>query len=355
MLNLGKKNSFGIDIGTQTIKITEISNRNNQFFIDNYSIWDDDIENIIQEKDSDISLSSEKITKIIQVMASEAGMNIKQAYISLPSYLAFFAIIQIPILELEELLSAVPLEARKHIPVPLNTVHLDWINLGKNIAQDQYNILIIAMPNNVITKYLDISKSLGINVKGFDLDCFSIIRSMKLPITQTCILDFGARNSTVMIVSPDKKLQTIQSFDFGGNHITKLIAEFRKISVIEAENIKKQNGINGLDSQISDFIQSKINNFIKNDVMRLIKQSDSMTGKKVENIVLLGGASKMNGMKEYTESILQNSFPEYNINIDIASPINNLKIKNLSDNTKFEAIWRDLFLSTGVALRNYIE
>jgi len=355
MFKLGNKNSFGIDIGTQTIKITELSNRNNQFYIDNYSIWDDDIENVIQEKDTDISLSAEKITKIIQVMASEAGMNIKQAYISLPSYLAFFAIIQIPILDLEELLSAVPLEARKHIPVPLNTVQLDWINLGKSITQDQYNILIIAMPNSVISKYVEISKSLGVVVKGFDLDCFSILRSMALPTTQTCILDFGARNSTVMVVGPDRKLQTIQSFDFGGNHITKLISQLRQISIVEAEKIKKQNGINGQDAEISDFIKKKINNFVKNDIMRLVKQSDVMTGKKIENIVLLGGASKMTGMKDYIESILHNEFPEYNIHIDIAYPINNLKIKNLSDKAKFEDIWRDLFLSTGVALRNYIE
>lgn len=355
MFTLGKKNSFGIDIGTQTIKITEISNQNNQFFIENYSIWDDDIENVIQEKDSDIALSPDGITNIIKMMENASGMKIKQAYIALPSYLSLFAIISMPLLEGEELLTAVPLEARKHIPVPLNNVQLDWINLGKNSAQDHYNILIIAIPNNVIQKYIAISKSLGISVQGFELDCFSTLRSINLPKTQTCILDFGARNSTIMIVNADKKLQTIQSFDFGGNHITKSIAELRQISLLEAESIKKQNGISGNDDQISGLIQSKIKSFIENDIMRLIKQTDEMNGSKVQNLILLGGASKISGMKEYLNFILTNEFLDYNINIDIATPIQGLQIKGLKDADKVQDIWRDLVLSTGVSLKNYIE
>lgn len=355
MLSLGNKNSIGIDIGTQTIKITEISNRSNQFFIENYSIWDDDIENVIQEKDSEAALSSDGITQIIKIMLNTAGMKVKQAYMALPSYLTLFSIIQMPLLEGEELLTAVPLEARKHIPVPLSDVQLDWINLGKNKAQDQYNILIMAMPNNVIKRYLDVSKSLGISIKGFELDCFSTLRSIDLPATQTCILDFGARNSTIMIVNSDKKLQTIQSFDFGGNHLTRLIAELRKISILEAEVVKKQNGISGVDDEVSGLIQSKMKAFIENDIMRLIKQTYDMNGEKVQNLILLGGASKMTGMKEYISFVLTNEFLDYNINIDVASPISNLQIKGIQDKEKVASIWRDLILSTGVSLKSYIE
>lgn len=355
MLSLGNKNSFGIDIGTQTIKIIEISNKNNQVFIENYSIWDDDIENIIQEKDSEVALSSDGITQIIRIMLDAAEMNVKYAYMALPSYLALFSIIQMPILVEEELMKAIPFEAKKHIPVPLDSVQLDWINLGKNKTQDYYDILIIAIPNNVIQKYIDISKSLDISVQGFELDCFSILRSINLPSTQTCVLDFGARNTTVMIVNSDKKLQSIQSFDFGGNKLTRSIAELREISLLEAELIKRQNGLDGTDNEISDLMKSKIKIFIENDMMRFIEQSNAINGDSVQSIVLLGGGAKMSGIQNYLSFVLSNMSLPYNIDIFESNPSFKLQIKGLKDIEKINNTWKYLVLSTGVALKKYIE
>jgi type IV pilus assembly protein PilM len=355
MFTLGQKKSFGIDIGTQTIKIVEISNNNNNFSIDNYSIWDDDINNVIQQKDSDVALSSQTITNIISVMLSHAGMKISEAYIALPSYLALFSMITMPILEPEELNSAIPLEAKRHIPVPLDTVQLDWINLGKNKNQSQYDILLIALPDTIVSRYMEVSKALNIKIKGFELDCFSTLRSISLPKEQVCVIDIGARTSTVMVVNSDKKLQAIQSFDFGGNHITEAIAELKNISIIDAENLKKQNGIVGNDAQVVDLVQSRLKSFIENDVFRLLKNIDYQMDFKINSIVVLGGVSKMEGIEEYISFLWKNNFENQNINISIANSIPNLTVKGMSDIKAASNLWQDLILSMGVALKNYID
>jgi type IV pilus assembly protein PilM len=355
MFTLGQKKSFGIDIGTQTIKIVEVSHSTNKFSIDNYSVWDDDIDSVIQQKNSDIFLSSQEITNIIKVMIAQSGMHISEAYIALPSYLALFTVIQVPILEEKEFLTAVPLEAKKHIPVSLSSVQLDWINLGKNQSQDQYNILIIAIPNTVADRYIEISKSLGIKVKGFELDCFSTLRSIELPQENICLIDIGARTSTVMIVNADKKLQTIQSFDFGGNHITESIKQLKNCSIIEAENLKKYNGINGTDVEVSQLIQSRINSFISIDVIRLLNNVVNTMSMDINNIVILGGAAKMGGTIDYVDSIFKSQFNNKNINISLASPISNLSVKGVQDDGLRVDIWRDLVLSIGASLRDYIE
>jgi type IV pilus assembly protein PilM len=354
MFTLGQKKSFGIDIGTQTIKIVEVSHINNKFYIENYSIWDDDIDSVIQQKSSDVAISSKEITNIIKVMIEKSGMHISEAYIALPSYLALFTVIQVPILEEKEFLTTVPLEAKKHIPVPINSVQLDWINLGKNKAQDQYNVLIIAIPNTVADRYIEVSKSLGIKVKGFELDCFSTLRSINLPKENTCLIDIGARTSTVMIVNADKKLQTIQSFDFGGNHITEAIKQLKSCSILEAENLKKYNGINGVDSQVTELIKARINTFIEMDVIRLLSNVKDTMNMDINNIVILGGASKMSGLKDYIDYIFKNQVSN-SVNVSLASPIPNLYVKGVKDEEVRLDIWRDLFLSIGVSLKNYIE
>jgi type IV pilus assembly protein PilM len=355
MFTLGQNKSFGIDIGTQTIKIVEVSHNLNKFSIDNYSIWDDDLDSVIQQKDSNVALAPQKITDIIKAMTARSGMRMSNAYIALPSYLALFAIIQVPILEEKEFLSAVPLEAKKHIPVPLSSVQLDWINLGKNKLQDQYNILIIAVPNTVANRYLEVTKALNIKVKGFELDCFSILRSIDLPKENTCIIDIGARNSTVIVVDADKKLQTIQSFDFGGNQITESIKQMRGCSILEAENLKKENGVNNKDPKIAELIQSKINSFIVKDVIRLLGNVKEIMDIDINSVVILGGTSKMTGVRDYIGSIFKNQFNNTNMNISIASPISNLSVKGLDNDDLKVDIWQDLILSIGVALKKYIE
>lgn len=355
MFSLGCKKSFGIDIGTQTIKIVEVSSSGSNFYIKNYSIWDNDIDNVIQEKDSDVSLSSKDITKIITLMIQKSGMNISKAYIALPSYLALFAIIQVPILEESEFLTAVPLEAKKHIPVPLNSVQLDWINLGKNKIKDQYDVLIMAIPNTIADKYIEVSKALGIKIKGFELDCFSTLRSINLPKEQVCVIDLGARTSTVMIVNADKKLQTIQAFDFGGNHITEAIAQHKNCTIVEAENLKKQNGISGSDSQITDLIKSTISSFVSNDIVHLLRVVDDTMEIKIDNFVLLGGASKMFGIRDYIEFVLKNQLNNDKIKLSKASSIDGLSVKGVKDQDRVLDIWQDLILSVGVALKDYIE
>lgn len=355
MFALGQKKSFGIDIGTQTIKIVEMSKSVGGYVIDNYSLWCNDIDKVVQQKNSDISLSPQAITNIIKFMIQQSGMNISQAYMALPSYLALVVVIQVPILEQKEFLTAVPLEAKKHIPVPLNSVQLDWISLGKNKSQDQYDVLIIAIPNTIANKYIEIGKALGIKIKGFELDCFSTLRSLNLPKEQICIIDIGARNSTVMIVNSDKKLQTIQSFDFGGNYITEAIAQLKDCSIIEAENIKKQNGINGNDSEITALIQSKVSSFISNDVIRLLRVINDTMAINIDSFVVLGGSSKMPGIVDHIEFVLKNQLNKDNIHLSRATPIERLSVKGITDKDKVLDVWKDLILSVGVSLKNYIE
>lgn len=356
MLGLGVKNSFGIDIGTQTIKISEVQKQGGKISVINYSIWDDDLDNIIQEKSGEHIISVSQITTIIQAMLNAAKMEIKEAYIAIPSYLAFSAVVQFPLMSFEELSTAVPLEAKQYIPVPLTNVQLDWMNLGPNKEKDKLNVLVIAIPNSVVNTYIEVSKALGITIKGFELDAFSIIRSIDLPNSQVCVVDIGARTSTVSIVNTEDQLQLIQSFDFGGNHITDKIASSHNISSIEAEKLKKDNGISGPKSEISALIQSGIKSFFENEVLRIIRQFQDNNEEKIQDIVLLGGFAKMDGIREFVDLVVNNQLGvSQKITITVAEPYSNLSIKGVRDKEVLHAIWHDLVLSIGISLKDYVE
>lgn len=354
MLGIKSKNSFGIDIGTQTIKISEVNKKGSRISVENYAIWSNDIANIIQEKSGEHSLSVEKIVSIIRMMLDSAQMNIKEAYIAIPSYLAFSIVIEMPMLTLEELVTAVPLEAKQHIPVPLGTVQLDWINLGINNSKKTTNILLIAIPNNVINKYKEVSQLLGITIKGFELDVFSMMRSIDIPHRQVCIVDMGARTSTVSIINPAQQLQVLQSFEFGGNHITEKIAKLKNVSLLEADLLKKNNGISGSDSNISASVQVEIREFISNEVLRIIHQTQERSNLKIQDIILLGGFTKMSGMQEFIDKIVRDSPNiDKSMVVSMGAPYSNLIIHNVKDKNLTYEIWKDLVLSIGISLKDY--
>lgn len=355
MFGISSKKSYGIDIGTQTIKIVELTSRSKEVSVINYSIWNDEIDNIIQDKSGSSSLPVDSIINVINLMLDSAEMSITEAYVAIPSYLAFSAVISMPIMGPEELSSAVPLEAKQYIPVPINAVQLDWMNLGENKEKDKYNILLIAIPTTAVKKYIDVSKALGIKIKGFELDVFSVIRAIELPSSQVCVVDIGARTTTVSIVNSDRQLQAIQSFDFGGNQITKLIAEMKGISAGEAEELKKSNGISGTESQVSNLIQSKFRSFIENEVVRIIKQTQDKIQIQVQDVVLIGGVVKMKGLQDFVDMVIKSNLVSQDIKTSVAKSIPNLSIKGIKDKNKVDVIYQDLLLSIGIALKDYIK
>jgi len=354
MFGLSNKSSFGIDIGTQTIKISEVRKRGQSISIVNYSIWNDDLEEIIQDKQGKHSLSVEQIVKIIQVMTNSAQMTIQEAYVAIPAYLSFSATLSFPVMTEEELIKAVPLEAKQYIPVPLDSVQIDWMNLGLSADKSKLNVLLIAIPNKVISRYIGVSEALNITIKGFELDTFSLLRSMHLPFKHTCIIDMGARTSTISIVNPNKQLQIMQSFDLGGNHLTNAIASLKNISANEAEILKKKNGLTGQDQEVAKIIASILRDFISNELLRLINQYMEQTNMLVEEIVLVGGLSKMLGIKEYIKNCIDSSDARLiKLQLSVAIPHKNLGIKGVSKPEDLVTIWNDLALSVGISLKGY--
>jgi type IV pilus assembly protein PilM len=354
MFGVLNKSVFGIDIGTQTIKISEVRKQGSNISVVNYSIWNDDLSEIIQDKDGRHSLSVDEISRIIKMMMNSAQMNIEEAYIAIPSYLSFSATLSFPIMSEEELAKAVPLEAKQYIPIPLDSVQIDWMNLGVSQDKTKLNVLLIAIPNKVISRYIGVSESLGITIKGFELDTFSLLRSINIPHKHTCVIDIGARTSTVSLINEDKQLQIMQSFDIGGNHITNAIASLKNISASEAEMLKKSNGLIGQDEELSAVVQSILREFILTDVIKLLHQYSDQTGIVIDSMIFVGGLSKMKGLKEFIELVIHTTEQKFQkIEISIASPHKSLRIKEVHDHNTLVDIWNDLVLSIGISIKEY--
>ncbi len=352
MLGLSSKSSFGIDIGTQTIKLTEVKKKGGKYHLVNYVTWRDPLEDVVQEKGGARNSSSELIANILNNMIQQAKMNIQSVYLAIPSYLAFSAPVEFPIMSNEELVSAVNMQARQHIPVPIEDVQVDWLNLGVSSDQKTIHVLLMAVPNTVISKYLKIAELAGIEIEGFELDIFSQMRATDMSSSPACLVDFGARSSSVGIFDEKQRLSLLRSFDVGGNHITNNIASAAGIPVEQAEKMKIQFGVGGESEEVTTGFDMTFRRTIIRDLVRAIQEYERSTQAEMNNIILIGGMSHMKGLESYMKQCLVSEHPSYErIQVSIGKPTPSVVVPSDFTSLFESTVWQEISLSLGIALK----
>src|SRR3989344_933875 len=153
---------LGIDIGSSSIKIVQLSRKNGHAVLETYG------ELALgpyagKSVGEATNLPPEKITEAIADMLKEKEVNIttRVCGVAIPFASSLMAVIEMPTMPLKQLESMIPIEARKYIPVPISEVALDWyvIPKDKNTAEEaqeadvkpaseKVEVLVVALHND---------------------------------------------------------------------------------------------------------------------------------------------------------------------------------------------------------------
>jgi len=312
-LKKGKKNHFvGIDFGTSSIKVVELSYENQKARLENYGIVDLDCDNA-EEGHCNTGASSyeQKLNDALKGLISR--MNLKggyHTYVSIPGFSGLITIIELPEMEQEELAKAIQFEAHKYIPSSLDDVAMSWEiiehvdagttlaeNLGKNGGK-KIKVLLVAAPKKDIEHYDRLVSGLNFDVSAIELETFSIARSLVGDDVGTFfIIDMGSR-ATNMILLEKGVVRVNRNIDAGGSEITSSISDSMAVSRQRAETFKKgdKDIINGTESvliiPVLELIVGESKRIL--DAYKL-KNKDV----RIDGIFLSGGTSKMKGLEEY--------------------------------------------------------
>ena len=312
------KSNLGIDIGTSSIKVVQLKKSENKFKLETYG----EISTVgyldrLNESFPTTSLRAlEAITReMLKVVLEKCGATAKQAVITIPVFSSFTSVIEMPEIEGKEMAQAVEFEARKYIPVSLSEVVLDWKIVGTGTKSKR--VLLIAVPKEVVNKYIKIAEALHLRINALELESISFSRILAYGETNpVCILDIGARATSCTIVDQGA-VQMSHGLDIAGAEMTKTLASSMGIAFKRAESFKLAHGINHEESsderkETKEVLLSLIDEIL-NEGERMINSYQSKTKKRVEKIILNGGSAQMEGLKEYVEKKL-------NIKAFIADP-----------------------------------
>ena len=341
----GPKSYLGVDIGTLSIKIVELSNENNRPKLLNYAI----LTNYNLIGNPVLKIFGGEASTMLKKLLKESGIDAKEVNMSIPIFSSFLTVMELPQMLESEIASAIQFEAKKYIPVPLDSVLVDWSIIksnteGLSAQTEKILVLLIAIPKDSVNEYANITQETGLKLVNLELETMSAARAlMGNDPVPTVLIDIGFRDTTISIV--DKGYMRIShSIETSGEDLTRALASSLNISWSRAEELKKEQGLKIIDNnnQINSVI-SPLLDIIVNATKSIITLYSLKSNKKVEKMIIYGGAVKMPGFLEY----LKNSL---GIDVSIGNPF-----KRIIYNEKLESIIKEtgheFAVAVGLALK----
>src|SRR3989338_8308639 len=318
---IGKKSEsvLGIDIGSSSIKIVQLSRKNGHAVLDTYgelSLGPYAGKSIGEAT----SLSVEKITTAIGDMLKEKEVNIttKACGMAIPFSSSLMAVIDLPLASQKQLETMIPLEARKYIPVPISEVALDWYIIPKDKnpeqnldpdmkpLQEKIEVLIVALHNDTISHYKDIVSKNLLEASFFEIEIFSTMRSiLDQELTPVLLIDMGATSTKLYIVERGI-LRSSHMINSGGQNMTNELSKSLGIPLPEAEILKREKGllgeINGIE--IKNVITVTLD-YIFSEANRTVLAYQKKYNKNVSKVILVGGGSALKGVVDVAKGSFQ--------------------------------------------------
>jgi len=252
-----KQNScLGIDFGSSGIKVVELTREGERVYLSNYALAQAGDHSIINLAKFD----ADQLSLLLQNVLSQANIKSRQAVISLPVDETFSTLINMPLMPEEEMAQAIPYEARKYVPVPIEEVALDWSlvkdfsGAGKNnppkpdqslteaitvdssekgdIGSKTVQVLIVAVPQELIKKIAKIAQAVNLNVLALEQEAFSMVRSLiGNDLAAYLLIDLGEDNIDLIIIDEGaiRLIHTIEKIKPPelAVEITKVVADYQ--------------------------------------------------------------------------------------------------------------------------------
>jgi type IV pilus assembly protein PilM len=297
-----KSNTFGLDIGTSTMKAVSLSRDKEVLSFEMAATGVTPAKGMI----SDSPFDQEDMADAIHQLVVDSKVATRSVNIALAENQVYMKVIEMPLLSDRELSSAIYWEAEQYIPAPLNTLTIDHQVLfrdDKTQTEPRMQVLLVGAPTVLINKYQNILGLAGLTIASLETEILSVIRAVivKENFPTSFIVHLGAMSTSIAIIRGGNIIFTY-SVPLGGVAINRAISSDFGFSLEQAEEYKKIYGIN------EDSVGTKINHAISPILMAVItelKKAVSFYSEKYKNdspitqILLSGGTARLPGIEKF--------------------------------------------------------
>lgn len=297
-----KQKPFGLDIGTQSMKAVWLSEEKNGFLLKSVITMPTPPKGMVSES----PLDQEEMSQAIHNMVASAKISTSYVNIAFPESHVYTKVLELPLLSDKELASAMLWEAEQHVPVPLETITLDWKVLQRpnNPAEGtKMQVLLVAAPTALIKKYEKIISSAGLTLVSAETEILSAIRALTFSSNNyrspnSIIVNIGAISTSLAIIKNGAIIFTY-SIPTGGIAINRALATDFGLSIAQAEEYKRTYGLaekefgGKIGKSSEPILLSIISEIKKAQAFYLDKYKND---DPIQQLILTGGTAKLSGI-----------------------------------------------------------
>lgn len=312
---------IGIDAGSSSMKIVQLKRDHGRIILETYG-------ELAMGPYADlavgqaVTLQPEKLGEMTQDLIKEANITTALGAFSIPLKSSLLVVLEMPDMKPSELAKAIPIEARKYIPVPISEVALDWwiIPRAENTFEEEegmekvaapkqkVEVLVVAIHKGTLTQYESVAHLARVQSQFFEIETFSAIRSSFVgrDLGATAIIDMGA-SATKMAIVDYGIVKLSHTIGKGSQDVTIAISKSLGVDFAKAEEVKREIGLNrpskqlpGHSLNIDDvgFATNPIIEYIFAEANRAIVNYQKKYKRSVDRAVLIGGGALLKGVHD---------------------------------------------------------
>lgn len=331
-----KKETIGIDIGSSSIKVIQLTESEGRYTLNKFGLDVLAPEIIVDGTVMD----SVRCVETLQKLINDQDISTKDAVISVSGHSVIVKRVTLPQMSEDELAESIKWEAEQYIPFDINEVNMDFQILSTFTGADgkqQMNVLLAAVKKDKLADYTSLIIEAGLTPVIVDIDAFAIENmyniNYEMKENETiALVNIGAGITNINILQGGMFAFT-RDISIGGNRYTESIQKDLGLSFEDAEKIKKGEEVEGVETLEVDSIIENVSAEITSEITRSFGYfKATMLSEKINKVFLSGGSSKIRNLDSFLQERLE--LPVEFINpfkmIDIPPPFDEEYIKMIA-------------------------
>ncbi|MFW6021890.1 MAG: type IV pilus assembly protein PilM [Halanaerobiaceae bacterium] len=323
-----------IDIGTDSIKAAKFVQKRKGLFLDGLVHKRLTIDSIKDGRIVDEAVVANRLDDVLK----ELGSRNDRIITTVPNNNLVIRNMELPDMEEEQLAEAIKWESEDYLPFSVESAVEDYRILSRE--DNKVQILLVASKKDIVDNILGVFERIGVTPSAINIQPMALLslvtyQSQQENIDTVAVVDIGTAGTRV-VIGDDENIYLSRTIDIGGGEFTKVIMDEHKMSYIEAEELKKSQGIQEEENENNfDFAISQIATAGMGENQYLISLANNMAEQigrsldyysmkykqKVENVYITGGGSKLKRLKEIIEN-------KTDRNLQIINPFDGIEQNN---------------------------
>lgn len=313
------KKVVGIDIGSSSIKLAEISYSSKGAFLENFAVIPSPQQAITNGEITDTLLVAESIKTAFK----ENGFKHKNASVGLSGTAVIIKKISIPKVEPKKLREQIRYEASQYLPFDVSQVTIEHHAISFTSNPENIDVLVVAAQNEFILNYLSSINQAGLKCSVLDVSSLALANVFEMNYGKTAepvaLFNFGS-NITNFLVLLQGEVIFSRDIPVGGFHFTNEISKNMGVTFEEAEALKiSQSSQQEVPEETRTFMNMALD-YVTEEIRNSIDfYTATAQGHIITKAYYTGGACLTAGLIDHLTDVLKTPFEPFNPYIAIKS------------------------------------